>query len=130
MGGLLMAFMSLLLFTFSPLATSVILGHSAPEVILLIRILSILPLTIFIDNIYGTQILLNIGRERQFYQSVAISAIVTLVSLITLIPILGPVGAALSFLFSEILFLILMAICIHQAGVSLFLSTDNSTPVH
>jgi polysaccharide transporter, PST family len=121
-GGLFMALMSILLFSFAPMAAAFVTGHPAPDVTLLIRILSILPFTIFIDNIYGTQILLNIGLEKQVIRSVAISAIMTLLLLVSLIPFFGPIGAALSFLFSEFLVLILMGIALWQTGISPILS--------
>jgi O-antigen/teichoic acid export membrane protein len=121
-GGLFMGMVSILLFVFASFAAAFVVGHPAPEVTLLIRILSILPFTIFIDNIYGTQILLNIGREKQVVRSVAISAILTLLMLVSLIPLFGPIGAALSYLISEFLVLVLMSIYLWRAGISLFLT--------
>lgn len=118
MGGIVMAILSITLFTTAPIAAKLILGYSSQEVTLLIRILSILPFTIFIDNIYGTQILFNIGLEKVVIRIITISAIISLVLLVSLTPLFGPVGTALSFLLSEFLILILMGISLWRIGIT------------
>jgi PST family polysaccharide transporter len=125
LGGVSMVGVSILLFLFAPAAAAFVLGHPSPDVVVLIRILSALPFTIFLDNIYGTQILLNIHKEKQVIRAVAISAIFTVVCLVSLIPFWGPVGAAVSYLASESLVLVLMAAALWRAGYSPMLNLRN-----
>jgi PST family polysaccharide transporter len=122
MGGIYMASISVLLFVFANIVADLIVGHHVPDVAVLIRLLSILPFTVFIDNIYGRQILLNIGCEKQVVRIIGISAAVTILLLLSLVPAFGPTGAALSYLFSEALVLVLMGVALWRIGVSPFLT--------
>jgi polysaccharide transporter, PST family len=122
LGGAYMAAVSIALFSLSSLVAAFVVGQPAPEVSFLIRIMSILPLSIFIDNIYGTQILLHINREKQVVFGIGISAVTSIVLLLLLVPTLGPRGAAVSCLCSELLVLVLFGIGVWRAGVTPVLS--------
>jgi PST family polysaccharide transporter len=122
LGGICMASVSVLLFVFANIVTTLVVGNHAPDIAVLIRVLSILPFTVFIDNIYGRQILLNIGHEKQVVRIIGISAAVTVLLLLSLVPSFGSAGAALSYLFSELLVLVLMGGALWRIGVSPFLT--------
>jgi polysaccharide transporter, PST family len=90
-------------------AVRLICGHPQPEILPLVWILCPLPLTVFVDNIFGTQVLLNAGH-RKLFMSVPLSAGVLAIGLqFLLIPRLGANGASLSFLISECWILSLFA---------------------
>jgi PST family polysaccharide transporter len=125
MGGTYMVLVSILLFSLAPVVADLIVGHHEPDVAVLIRILAILPFTVFIDNIYGTQILLNIGREKQVVHVMGISAALSILFLIFLVPLFGSRGTAFSYLFSAMLVLLLMGIALWRTGVSPFLTIRN-----
>jgi PST family polysaccharide transporter len=118
LGGMIMAAVSVLLFALAPVVVFVVVGRMAPDIAVLVRILAVLPLSVFIDNIYGSQVLLNTGHEKKVVYAVAISALSAIISLVSLVPLLGPLGAAYSYLFSELLVLALMGVFLWRAGVS------------
>lgn len=68
------------------------------EVAFLLRILSALPLTIFLDNIFGTQILLNMDRRDSFLIGVLASCLIGLAIQSLLLAPFGARGAAISLL--------------------------------
>jgi len=100
-GGALFLLGSIGLFVVAGTIAQYILGHQNTEVVFLIRLMSFIPLTVFIDNIYGTQILLNTGRDRMFMSVTLVTGFFALLIQLVLIPILKEQGAAMSFLFSE-----------------------------
>lgn len=71
-----------------------------PEVILLIRIMAPLPFTIFLDNIFGTQVLLNLDRRHLFMAGTIGAGFIGVTLQFLLIPHHASVGAASSLLVS------------------------------
>lgn len=65
-GGAFFFAVSLGIALFASVAARIITGGSSPLIIHLVWILSPLPLSIFIDNVLGTQLLLNLGYRREF----------------------------------------------------------------
>lgn len=86
----------------APYAVRFICGHPQPEILPLVWILSPLPLTIFVDNIFGTQVLLNSGHRRAFMTVPLTAGLLSLVLQAALIPLFGAHGAAASLLASEL----------------------------
>jgi O-antigen/teichoic acid export membrane protein len=82
--------------------------------------MAFLPLSIFIDNIFGTQILLNVGGKREFTRAAVIAGIVSLFVSFLVVPTFGEVGTAWVFLIGELLLLALFVIAVRDAGVRLF----------
>jgi len=119
-GGGLLGGLSIILFVAAEPLTWLIAGTRIPEVAILIRIMAILPLTIFVDNIYGTQILLNVGKEREFMQAVLYSGIAALILAMVFVPNWGAPASASVFLLSELLVLIFMVNAARKSGIRLF----------
>lgn len=118
-GGAVFLGLSLFLFLGAELAALLVSGEANRTISILIRIMAILPFTIFVDNIYGTQIMLNVGMEKQFKSAVVRSALFSLMLSLLLVPTIGALGSACAFLCSEILVLILMVLPVHRAGIRL-----------
>jgi O-antigen/teichoic acid export membrane protein len=100
----------ILLVVAAPMAVRFICGHPEPDILPLVLILSPLPLTIFMDNIFGVQVVLNSGHRRAFMTVPLIAGLISVVLQWLLIRPFGATGAALSLLLSECFILVLFAI--------------------
>jgi PST family polysaccharide transporter len=98
---------------------SIISGHQSQPIIILLRIMAVLPLTIFIDNLYGTQILVNIGRREQFMKAVLYPGIFSLLSSLLLVPIWKEQATAVIYVVSEIAVLTIMVYFVKCEGIYL-----------
>jgi hypothetical protein len=81
--------------------------------------MSILPLSIFLDNIYGTQIMLNVNLQKQFMRIILTGGAFSVLLLIILVPPLKGMGSAISFLLSELMILSLMLMAVRKSGIHL-----------
>jgi PST family polysaccharide transporter len=115
-GGLFMALVSVSVFILSPHIVFLMVGQDDAIIVLLIRVMSILPLSVFLDNIYGTQILLSVGADRQMMMSLAKTSLIAFLGSILLIPFFFELGAAVNFLVAEIFLLILFIRESHKLG--------------
>jgi PST family polysaccharide transporter len=97
-----------------------ITNENIPEIGFLIRIMSFLPLTIFLDNIFGTQILINIGKSKQFMLSVLIPGMISILFSIILIPIYKSLASAMIVIFSEAFVLFLMMWFVSKSNIHIF----------
>jgi len=102
-GVVIFAILAICLFTFSPQLAHIISGARNDSIALLLKIMSLVPLSIFINNIYGTQILINTGYRKLFTQALIIAAIYSIIVSIVLIPKYHEIGAGLVSLTTEIL---------------------------
>lgn len=119
-GSVLFSCVSILLFLFAEPLVVLVTGTNNITAVILIRILSILPLSVFIDNIYGMQVLLNIGGMQQhFLRATIVSGLFSIIIQLFLVPHFGAVGTASSFLLTELLILTLYIIPVRRAGFKL-----------
>jgi len=97
----------------------VVSGEYSPHIRSLLLIMAVLPLTIFWDNIYGTQILINIGRTKDFMRSVLFPGIASVLFSLLLVPIYKETATAVLFLSSEIFVLVMMIYYVRKNKVYL-----------
>jgi PST family polysaccharide transporter len=83
-------------------------GGMGEQVSMLIRILAIIPLLIFINNILGTQIMLNCNMGVQFMYVMIVTGLFSVISSVAVVPYLGGIGTAVVSLLSEVLVVALM----------------------
>lgn len=102
-GTLFFFSISLALFLAAPLITLFMTGKNVSTVTDLIRILSIIPTTIFINNMYGTQIMVNCGLEIKFRNIILLCGIVLIFSSVIFINLFSTIGAGLASLLAELL---------------------------
>lgn len=107
-GSILFISISIILFTFSDLLVKIVNGHQEETISILVKIMSLLPLTIFVDNIYGTQVLINLKKHKEFLKAIMIPGIVSILLSFFFVPKWGSYATAVIFLVSEISVLILM----------------------
>ena len=123
-GSSLFAFLSAMLFILADLLVVLVSGAKNSEIALLIRIMFFLPLSVFIDNIFGTQIMLNCNLKKQFMRIILGGGIFSLMLLLILVPRLHAFGSAISFGISELFIVVLMILTVRKAGIRLFKVSD------
>lgn len=92
----------LILFIFSKEIVLIVLGNEFMEAISLLRIMAFVPAVITISNIYGIQMMLNLGYKKQFNRIILFAAIVNFIFMFSLVPLIGAEGAAISTLGTEV----------------------------
>jgi len=70
--------------------------------VIVLQIIAIVPLTIFLNNIFGTQIMLNTGKSKQFTQVLFMGAIINLILCSLLSYYFSYIGTAISLLIVEV----------------------------
>lgn len=83
------------------------LGKEYVEVIPTLKVLSVLILTMSINNVLGVQLLMPIGKERAYTVATASGAVVNVLVNIILIPKLGILAACISSIAAEIVVLLI-----------------------
>jgi len=96
-----------------------IAGERLPEVSSLIKIMSLMPLMVFIDNIFGTQILLNIGHKNKYMRALLSGSIVSMILSFIVIPYWNLNGAAIVVISTEMVIMFMMVIPAHRLGYSI-----------
>ena len=118
--------LSLCIFVFADILVLVVSGIKSVEIATLVRIMSILPMNVFLDNIFGTQIMLNIRLQKQFMFIIFIGGIFSVSLLMILVPLFNAMGSAFSFVFSEFMILIAMIIVVRKRGIRILASSIES----
>ena len=98
---------------------SLISGQIVPEIGFVIRMMAFVPLTIFVDNIYGTQILLNLSMKKEFANAILYAGLFSVITSFIFVPIFGLLATATICLFSQFLVMILMIIPVRRNGINL-----------
>ena len=110
-------FLSLIIFISADILVMVVSGSKSPEIAMLVRIMSILPMNVFFDNIFGTQIMLNMQLQKQFMFIIFIGGFLSVAILMILVPLFDATGSAISFVLSEFFILITMIITVRKKGI-------------
>jgi polysaccharide transporter, PST family len=118
-GTVIFGLISIALFVLADYFVLLVSGQRSNDIALLVRIMSVLPLSVFIDNIFGTQIMLNIGMKKQLMWIILIGGIISVLLQVTLVPHIKAMGSAIGFLGSEIAILVLMICTVRMAGIRL-----------
>ena len=118
-GGTLFFILSCTLFIGAHGVAHLISEQPAPEVSFAIKMMSFIPLTIFIDNIYGTQILLSLSMKKEFANAILHAGIFSVIASFIFVPIFETAATATICLCSQILVMILMIVAVHKKGITL-----------
>jgi len=98
--GYLILLISLLIFSHKIIL--MVLGNNFENSEIIFKVLLIIPLTVFINNIYGTQFLLNIGHSDEFSRVIIFSGLTNLILCPILTYFYNYIGTALSWVIVEI----------------------------
>lgn len=96
------------LWILAPYVSNILFGSEIDTIATLIRIMSFIPLFVYLNNLYGTQFLLNIGGDKKFLVNLIIAATINSIILIPLTFYLNVNGTAISILLTEFIVLLLM----------------------
>jgi PST family polysaccharide transporter len=97
-----------MVFIFAPLIAEIMFGSMVKEISTVIRIMVFIPVFVFANNLYGTQFLLNLGRDKKFTINLMFAAIFNVLMVIPLTHFFWVYGTGVSVLLTEILVYILM----------------------
>lgn len=98
----------IIVFVFAKSIVLWVFGSHIDEISMLIRIMVLIPVFVFANNLYGTQFLLNIGEDKRFTTNLLIAAIFNVCLVIPLTYYFKVNGTSVSVLLTEILVYILM----------------------
>jgi polysaccharide transporter, PST family len=110
---------SLCLFIFSELLVKIVTGTNDHNISLLVRILSPLPFSVYLDNFYGVQILFNIGQSKVLMMIILCAGIYSVVASIAVVPFYHAVATAFVYLTTELIILFWAIIQVRKAGLYL-----------
>lgn len=108
--GPVMLLASFLLFCFAKPIVIFMFGIEYESSILLLKIIAFLPFVIFLSNLFGIQVMLNLGHKKAFSQILFVSAIVGVCLSFLMIPLYKNIASAAISMFVEILVTIMMLI--------------------
>jgi len=106
----LFAFISISLFFGGELIINIFTHENIDYINKIIKILSILPLTIFLNNIFGNQISLSLGFEKKFSLVIFATVSLNIILILLLVPKYLGLGMAYSLLISELFICVSMFI--------------------
>lgn len=97
-----------IVFIFAPLIAEIMFGSKVEEISTVIRIMVFIPVFVFANNLYGTQFLLNLGRDKKFTINLLFAAIFNVLMVVPLTHYFEVYGTGVSVLLTEVLLYILM----------------------
>lgn len=118
--GVVNGLLCLLMFIFAEEIVNLLLGEGYGQSVMVLRIIAFLPLIIFLSNIAGIQIMLNIGYKKQFSSLIMKAAVINLILSVILVPMFFEIGSAISVLLTEIFVTTAFVIFLHKKQIKLF----------
>ncbi|MCH7826365.1 MAG: flippase [Bacteroidetes bacterium] len=101
-GGLISFFISLIVFLFSSQICLIVLGEGYSNSIPILRIISWLPFLIYLSNIFGLQLMLNLGFKKAFAKIILIAAFINVALSFIIVPVYYAIGTAVAVTVTEI----------------------------
>lgn len=99
--GALIFFVCTMIFIFSPQIINLAAGEGYESSIIVLKILAFLPFIIFMSNLAGIQIMLNLGYKESFNRIIMSAAFISLLLTFILVPFYFEIGTAAVFLITE-----------------------------
>lgn len=107
-GSMLYGFIIIITYFLAPLLTKILFGNYIDEISLLIRLMLLIPLFVYMNNMYGTQLLLNVNQDKVFLKNIFIAALVNVSFIVPLTYFFNIYGTALSIVLTEFILFYLM----------------------
>ncbi len=101
-GSLIYSFALFILFVSANLVAELMFGTHIKEIAMLIRIMCVIPLFVFLNNLFGTQYLLNTANEKVFLKNLIIAAILNSILIFPLTYFFNATGTSLSVAITEL----------------------------
>ena len=96
------------LFIFSKEFVILLYGSKGIQSAIIIQILIVIPITIFLNNLLGTQILVNLGKQKIFFKVMLYSFLINLICVYPLTYYFSYIGTSISVLITEVFILTAM----------------------
>ena len=116
---ILMVFVSISLWLIAPVFITLFYGSKFQEAILVLRIVSLLPITVGISNLLGLHTMLNLKMDRAFFAITALGSATGLALNMLLIKKSGYVGAAYAWVAAELCITLSMYLYLRYKGVQI-----------
>jgi len=110
----------ILLFIFSEQIILIVLGEDYIQSVILLKIISFLPIIIFLSNVAGVQTMLNMGFKREFAKIILIAGIFNVILSFIIVPIYLSIGTAVMVLLTEILVTAQMVFFLKKKKIHVF----------
>lgn len=110
---------SLALLFCAPLCIKLIYGHQFDDSIKALQILSFIPLIISMSNVFGIQVMLNMGMDKLFFRTTLFASIVGLVLNVFMSKYYGFIGTAWNCVIVECFVTVLMYIAIKKENINI-----------
>ena len=110
---------TIVLFVFADELLYFVFGEESKKAILIFKILTVIPLLVVVDTLFGTLLMLVFKRNKEYSRIILSAGLLNLVLALSLTPFFGGVGAALSVLIVEIYITIRIVIYTHRNGLSI-----------
>jgi PST family polysaccharide transporter len=95
-------------FIFSKEFVILLYGSKGIQSAIIIQILIVIPITIFLNNLLGTQILVNLGKQKIFFKVMLYSFLINLICVYPLTYYFSYIGTSISVLITEVFILTAM----------------------
>lgn len=103
----LCCFISIFIYFFSEYIIIILFGESYRESVFLLKMMSVIPFIVSISNIYGIQIMMNFGYQKEFSKIIILAAIIDLVMVFPMVFILKAEGIIITSILVEFIVTIL-----------------------
>jgi PST family polysaccharide transporter len=104
---------------FSPQIVRAVMGQQYMAAVPVLRFMSAIPFVCAVNNIYGTQAMLNFGMKRYFTYTIICSGVLSFIVLLPFAFWFGAVGAACSALFFEVVQTVCIGAILRAKGIIL-----------
>ncbi|MBC5992105.1 flippase [Pontibacter cellulosilyticus] len=111
--------LSILIYTFSDLIVHLVYGQEYIAASNSLKVLSFLPFIIGLNNILGTQGVLNLKMDKEFLAVTSIGAVCSILLNYTLIPLFAEIGTATAWVVTEVIITITFYIILYKKGLRL-----------
>ena len=109
----------LVLLVFAVPFVRILMGPKYMAAVPVLQFMSMIPFVCAVNNIYGTQAMLNFGMKREFTRVVILSSFLCLLALLPLAFWFGATGAAASALLFEFVQTVTLGIILYRKGIHL-----------
>ncbi|MCE7066587.1 flippase [Dyadobacter sp. CY326] len=101
-----------------PIIISLFYGHKFDAAIPVFQILSLIPLIIALSNVFGIQIMLNLGMDKYFLRITALGSLLSISFNIFMIKEWGYIGTSFNWLMTEVFILLSMYLVLRRQGIN------------
>ncbi|GAB2642983.1 oligosaccharide flippase family protein [Emticicia sediminis] len=111
---------SIIMFLLSPFIFEIFYGSSFSDAVVVFQILVIIPFVISLSNIFGMQIMLNLGMDKAFFKITFMGAVISVTLNFLMVKEWGYIGTALNWVITESFITLIMYISVRLKKINPF----------